>query len=114
MLDNVNCLILLTDRAKETGDWLVLVVPKDPPLNTILSGLFPVIAEEGSIYSGRTIRFPNGGMVSVTEYQDKVFVPKDKEFSTMFLGLDENPKQYMADLHRWTKHSKAVLTPFQR
>lgn len=101
----------LGQRIRQEGGWVVVVVPDTKKHNWLgfFQNVFLALRTEGDVFSGRTLRVPNGGMISVTGYNTPVFVPKDVDFSVMFLGLGLLGTPQIKEMHRWSKAAKNII-----
>jgi hypothetical protein len=91
-------------RAKATGDWIVVVVPDRRVLEEAMP-LFSGMAPEAEAFSGRTMRFPDGGRVSLSE--GGVDVITLETFDVLFAGWTADVN--MEDMQRWRTEARRVL-----
>ena len=92
------------NRAKATGDWIVLAVPDRKVLEEVLP-LVSGMAPEAAAFSGRTMAFEGGGRFSVTEAGVEVFTPE--VFDVLFAGWTAAVN--MEDMQRWRTEARRVL-----
>ena len=93
-----------SNRARATGDWIVLVVPDRKVLAEVLP-LVSGMAPEAVAFSGRTMTFPGGGKFSATEAGVEVF--PSEVFDVLFAGWTS--AVVMEDMQRWRTEARRVL-----
>jgi hypothetical protein len=90
--------------AAATGDWVIVVVPNREVLEEALP-LFTGMAPYAEAFSGRTMRFSNGGKVSLAEAGVMVFTPET--FDVLFAGWIADVD--VEEMYKWRTEARKVL-----
>jgi hypothetical protein len=93
------------DYAEDKQAWVVVVVPPEA-LKDAQNAL--VAVANGHQFSGRTLRLPRGGCVSLVPVTNQSFLPDDQPFHVMFAGWGGKTTQAQ-EMARWrTAASRTV------
>ena len=99
---------MLLEHVENSGEWLIAVCPSSSTTYSNCRLTMVSSIPSGSYFSGRTIRFEDGGMLSL--FSKDTPIPEDMPFTVSFLGWDRVDTQDTDTMREWRKKSNKVLT----
>jgi|APSaa5957512535_1039671.scaffolds.fasta_scaffold484550_1 hypothetical protein len=97
------------DYADITSGWVVLVTPSSEIALKECEAVFMGVVEPQDYLSGRTIKLPSGGKLSMANCVESVFVPPKTPFAISFLNWGLASRQCIEASAKWRASADDVI-----
>ena len=97
------------DYADITSGWVVLVTPSSEIALKECETVFMGVVGPQDYLSGRTIRLPSGGQLSLANCVESIFVPPKKPFAITFLNWGLASRKCIEASAKWRFSATDVI-----